>query len=139
MSIRDPALQTLHRDDKIVRGCFVPREGYVFISCDADQIELRVAAHLSQDPGLIQAFPDADQPGGLDFFSGVASQLFNDKVRKGDPRRNIMKSVCYCYLFGGGLDKMAFTAGVSVEQMKPIREAFMSRFPGLETLARHTE
>ncbi len=139
MSITDPALQTLHRDDKVVRGCFVPREGHVFISCDADQIELRVAAHLSSDSGLIEAFHEADKPGGLDFFSSVASQLFNDKVRKGDPRRQVTKNMAYCYIFGGGLDKMALTAGVPVDQMRPIREAFMKRFPGLDKLARRTE
>lgn len=96
MSITDPALQTLHRDDKIVRGSFIPREGNVFISCDADQIELRVAAILSNDAGLIEAFHEADKPGGLDFFSSIASQLFNDKVRKGDNRRQVTKNMSYC-------------------------------------------
>ncbi len=139
MSITDPALQTLHRDDKVVRGSFIPREGHVFISCDADQVELRCAAILAKDQGLIEAFHEADQPGGLDFFSGVASQLFNDTVRKGDPRRQVTKNMSYCYIYGGGLEKMALTAGVSIEQMKPIREAFMKRFPGLDTLARRTE
>lgn len=138
MSITDPALQTLHRDDKVVRGSFVPRGGYNFVSCDADQIEARTAAHFSQDKGFIAAFNEADKPGGRDFFSSIASRLFKEEVRKGDWRRQITKNMVYCYLFGGGLEKMALTAGVSVEQMKPIRDDFMESFPGLGALSRHT-
>lgn len=139
MAIRDPALQTLHRDDKVVRGCFIPREGHVFISCDADQIEMRMAAHFSNDEGLIKAFHEADQPDGLDFFSSVASQLFHEEIRKGDNRRTLTKNCSYGYLYGAGLEKMAITAGVPVEQMQPIREAFLTRFPGLAVLSKRTE
>jgi DNA polymerase I len=138
MSITDPALQTLHRDDKVVRGSFVPRHGYSFVSVDADQLEARIAANLSMDAGFIAAFREADSPGGSDFFSSVASQLFNEKIQKGDWRRQVTKNMVYCYLFGGGLEKMATTAGVSVEQMKPIRDQFMSRFKGLSSLSART-
>lgn len=138
MSITEPALQTLHTNDKVVRGSFIPRDGYSFVSCDADQIEARTAAHFSRDPGFIAAFNEADRPGGLDFFSAVASQLFEDNVRKGDWRRQVTKNMVYCYLFGGGLEKMAVTAGVSIEQMRPIRDQFMERFPGLGALSRQT-
>lgn len=138
MSITEPALQTLHRDDKVVRGSFTPRMGHAFVSVDADQIEARTAAHFSRDAGFIAAFLEADKPGGLDFFSAVASQLFQDRVRKGDWRRQVTKNMVYCYLFGGGLEKMAITAGVSVEQMKPIRDQFLERFPGLGQLSRES-
>lgn len=137
-SITEPALQTLHRDDKVVRGSFIPRPGYAFVTCDADQIEARTAAHFSQDAGFIAAFNEADKPGGLDFFSSVASQLFRDEVRKGDWRRQVTKNCVYSYLFGAGLEKMAATAGVSVAQMAPIRDQFMERFPGLGALSRDT-
>ncbi len=44
MSCTDPNLQNLPRDDRMVRGCFIPRPGNALISIDASQIELRLAA-----------------------------------------------------------------------------------------------
>jgi DNA polymerase I len=94
MSITNPALQTLHREDKIVRGSFIPRPGHVFITCDLDQVEARFAAHFSGDEGLIKAFYDADN-GGTDFFCGIASSIFGEPIIKGDPRRTLTKNTVY--------------------------------------------
>jgi|SRR5579859_139547 len=135
MSVTDPALQTLPRDDKVIRGAFVPAEGHVWISCDLDQVEARLAAHFSRDEGLINAFLEADRPGGLDFFCGVASTIFSDNVVKGDPRRQTTKNVVYGSLYGAGAAKMAETAGVAYEQMAPVKEAFDARFPGLKSMS----
>lgn len=94
MSVTDPALQTLHRDDKIVRGSFVPHEGNVYLSCDLDQVEARFGAHYADDAGLIEAFRAADT-GGADFFCGIASEVYNEEISKEDPRRTMIKSVVY--------------------------------------------
>lgn len=94
MSISDPALQQLPRDDKVIRGSFVPRPGHVFVSCDLDQVEARLAAHFSRDPGLLEAFREADEGGG-DFFCGVASEIFGEPIVKGDPRRQLTKNTVY--------------------------------------------
>jgi DNA polymerase-1 len=131
MSVTDPALQTLHRDDKIVRGAFIPRPGKVFITIDAAQIEMRLAAALSEDEGLIQAFYEADH-GGADFYSGVAGQLFGETVAKSDPRRQAVKTMSYAKLYGAGVQTMARSIGLPVERVKVIHDAFNSRFPGLE-------
>lgn len=134
MSITDPALQTLPRDDLVVRGAFVPRAGHVFISCDYDQVEARLAAHFSADPGLIEAFRIADSPGGRDFFSTIATELFQEEVAKKDRRRQMVKNMTYARLFGAGLGQMARTAGVTEAQMLPVRDAFNARYPGLERM-----
>lgn len=94
MSVSDPALQQLPRDDKVIRGSFIPRPGYVLISCDLDQVEARLAAHFSQDDGLIEAFRKADEGGG-DFFCGVASQIFGEPISKDDHRRQLTKNTVY--------------------------------------------
>ncbi len=133
MSITEPALQTLHRDDKVVRGAFVPREGSVFISCDADQIEARLAAHFSEDEGMIRAFKEADE-GGMDFFSGIASEIWAEAISKKDPRRQLTKNTVYGSIYGAGAAKMAVTARVPLEVMEPVRNAFNARFPGLALL-----
>lgn len=135
MSITDPALQTLPRDDLVIRGAFIPRPGHVLISCDYDQIEMRLSAHFAADDGLIQAFLQADEPGGTDFFSSIASELFRREIRKGDKRRQMVKNMSYARIYGAGVAKMALTAGVTVEQMKPVKDAFDNRYPGLSRMA----
>jgi DNA polymerase I-like protein with 3'-5' exonuclease and polymerase domains len=133
MSSSDPNLQNLPRDDKVVRGSIIPAEGNVFVGCDLSQVEARLAAHFSEDPGLIQAFKDADE-NGSDFFCGIASGIFGESISKGDPRRQLTKNVVYTSLFGGGLNKMAQTAGVPVEVMRPAKEGFDAHYPGLRLL-----
>jgi DNA polymerase I len=136
MSITDPALQTLPRDDLVVRGAFIPHEGHVFISCDYDQVEGRLAAHFSEDPGLIAAFLAADAPGGKDFFSAIATTLFREDVEKKDKRRQAVKNMTYARLFGAGLEKMALTAGVTAEWLRPVRDEFDAHYPGLRLMDR---
>jgi DNA polymerase-1 len=130
MSCTDPALQTLSRDDTFIRGSFIPREGNVFISCDYSQVEARLAAHYGRDLDMIQAFLDADA-GGPDFFTTIASQIYNRPISKADIERQFTKNVTYCTIYGGGLEKMAKTGGVSPEVMAPVKEGFDTRFPGL--------
>lgn len=137
MSMSEPNFQNLPRDDKMIRGSVIPREGNVLVSCDLDQVEARLGAHFSEDPGLIEAFHQADN-GGLDFFCGVASGIYNDEITsKKDPRRQSTKNVVYGSLYGAGAAKMAETAGVPFEQMEPVKKAFDATYPGLkQTLER---
>lgn len=135
MSVTEPALQTLHRDDKIVRGSFIPRPGMALITCDFAQVEMRLAAAVSGDSGLIAAFYESDN-GGRDFYSGIASELFRENVDKKDPRRQAVKTMSYAKLYGAMVATMARSIGLPIEQVKPIHDAFNERFPGLETMAK---
>lgn len=135
MSITDPAWQTLHRNDKVVRGAVIPRPGHALITVDAAQIEMRLAAAITQDEGLIQAFYEADN-GGLDFYSGIASQLFGGVVPKDDPRRQAVKTMSYAKLYGASVTTMARSIGLPIERVKVIHDAFNERFPGLERRAK---
>ncbi len=137
MSVTEPALQTLHRDDKVVRGSFIPRPGHVFVSCDFSQVEMRIAAALSGDEGLIKAFHDADN-GGPDFYSGVASELFGERISKDDRRRQDVKVMSLAKLYGAGIATMARSVGMPYDKVKIIHDNFNSRYPGLERLARTT-
>lgn len=135
MSITDPALQTLPRDDLIVRGAFIPREGCVLISCDYSQIEARLAAHFAQDQGLVTAFKIADED-STDFFAEIATDLWNVPVSKADRRRQMVKNMVYARIYGAGLAKMALTAGVPVPEMRRVKEKFDYRYPGLDSMTR---
>jgi DNA polymerase-1 len=130
MSCSDPNLHNLTRDDKYVRGSIIAQEGYVLMSIDADQIEARLTAHFSQDPGLIEAFHEADRT-GKDFFSIIASEIFSTVIEKKDPRRQRTKNTFYGKIYGAQTPKMAATAGIPVQQMAEFHGALNARYPGL--------
>lgn len=139
MSVSDPALQQLPRDDKMIRGSFIPRPGYVLISCDLDQVEARILAHLSEDPGLIAAFHEADTV-GPDFFTLVSRTLYDDPtLAKTDPRRQLTKNSVYAKAYGGGQEKIVQTSGASPEQVAHFDHMFDTRFPGMRKLMNRLE
>lgn len=130
MSITDPAFQTLYRDDSVVRNGVIPSEGNVLIAIDADQIEARLMAHFSEDEGLIDAFHSDD-----DFFCNIASMIFSDTIKKGDPRRSLTKNTVYAKCYCAGPEKMAQTAGVSNEVAFAVFDRFDHLYPGVAAYA----
>jgi len=133
MSISEPPLQQLSRDEKAIRGSFVPRDGMVYISCDLSQVEMRGMAHFSGDEGLIDAFHTADRT-GADFFTVIASELYREQLTKKDPRRQLTKNFCYARGYGAGNDQLASMAGVPLEDVQRIEAMFDERFPGMKKL-----
>lgn len=138
MSITNPAMQTLPRnsddpDSKLVRQAIIPREeDHVLVGSDFSQIELRVIASLSEDPGLIEAFRESDQTGG-DLFTSSMRLVYGDPtLTKDDDRRTLIKSVMYAASYGAGVAKMAQTAGVAVDEMREVYDAVFGRFSGVK-------
>lgn len=138
MSVSEPPLQQASRDDVAVRGSFKPRDGHVYISCDLDQVEARVMADISEDPGLIAAFYEADN-GGDDFFTTIASELWQEKMTKKDPRRQLMKNFMYARGYGAGNEKLATTAKVPIDAVLRMEKLFDQRFPGMKAVMERLE
>lgn len=115
-----------------VRRCFIPGPGHTWVSADASQIESRILAHYSKDPGLIAAFKS-----GEDFFVALAKQLFHDPdFQKSDPRRSTLKNGVYAKIYAAGPDKFAKTAGVSVQEAREFMQSFDQRFSGVPAFVR---
>lgn len=133
MSITDPPMQTYDRDVPVVRGSYIPRPGTVLVTIDADQIEMRLAAHFSRDPRLIADFHAADASGEK-FFIIAAGRIYRRPVGKREPEYNWTKNASYGQVYGGGLAKIAKTAGVPVEQMRPVYMGFQQLYPGVQAL-----
>lgn len=139
MSITKPAMQTLPRvsdgdpDARLVRQAIIPREeNHLIISSDFSQIELRIIASLSEDPGLVEAFREADETGG-DIFVSAMRLVYNDPdLTKADSRRSLIKNTFYGSAYGAGVAKMAQTAKVSVEDMRAVSDAVFKRFAGMK-------
>jgi DNA polymerase I-like protein with 3'-5' exonuclease and polymerase domains len=135
-SVTDPPMQTFDRDVPMIRGSYRPRPGNAFVTVDADQIEARMAAHFSSDPGMIEMFRQADES-GIDFFRLMAGRIFQvdpAEIPKSDVRRQLTKNSTYARIYGSGLDRMALTAGVPVEQAEPVYRAFGQLYPGPDRL-----
>lgn len=135
MSISEPPLQQLPRKNNAlpaaiaVRNCFTASEGNVLLMCDFNQIEARLLAHFSRDPGLIQAFLDTG-----DFFVNIGRQLYDDPtMEKSDPRRTPTKNATYAKIFCAGAEKFAKTAGIPYEQGQAIYSRLSQLFPGMDS------
>lgn len=126
MSMNDPNLQnvpTRTKEGKRVRRCFIASEGHTWVKCDADQIEMRLLAHLTNETKMIDAFVSEG-----DFFVNMARDLFSEPdFQKSDPRRQFVKNSGYAKIYGAGLDKFSRTAGATIEEAA----SFMRRFDTL--------
>lgn len=133
MSMDNPNLQNLPRVSEnnpaasVVRSCITAEADHTLLFCDFAQIETRILAHLSEDPGLIAAFFSPE-----DFFVSLARTVFDDaSITKKDPRRNVIKTLVYAKIYGAGLAKMASGLGISIDEMKRIIDAFDAAYPGI--------
>lgn len=126
-SVSDPSMQNLDRDIAMVRGCYIPRPGYRFITIDANQVEMRIAAHLSEDPQLLADFAHCDAT-GEHFFINLASGIYREQITKRDPRYPTTKNAAYSIIFGAGPTTAAVTAGVTLAEMVPVYNGFLARY-----------
>ncbi|MBC7742033.1 MAG: DNA polymerase I [Bdellovibrionaceae bacterium] len=111
-----------------VRLAFVAAPGKKLLSVDYSQIELRVLAHMSSDPGLIKAFQN-----DLDIHAATASEVFNvplDKVTK--DHRRIAKAVNFGIAYGQGTYGLAETLGIGRKEASEIIERYFTQFKGIK-------
>lgn len=138
MSSNDPNMQNVPTRGvfkKKIRNCFVAAEGHTWVKCDADQIEMRGMAHMSQDPAMIAAF-NAEG----DFFVNMARQLFNEpEFQKSDPRRQFVKNGGYAKIYGAGIDKFSATAGIHPDEGRAFMQQFDATFNGVVRWTRELE
>jgi DNA polymerase-1 len=138
MSMSDPNLQNVPirgRSGKKLRRCFVAAEGHTWVKCDADQIEMRMMAHMSNDQRMIEAFVSEG-----DFFVNVARRLFGEPdFQKSDPRRQLVKNGGYAKIYGAGIPKFAATAGVTEDVARPFMQSFDAMFPDVIRWVRQVE
>lgn len=132
LSASDPNLQNIPiRTDigREIRKAFIAEPGNVLVSADYSQIELRLLAHLSRDPALIQAFHD-DQ----DIHTAVAAQIHGvalDKVTK--QQRSGAKMVNFGIVYGVTPFGLARRLGISNSAAGEIIDGYKRRFAGITT------
>jgi DNA polymerase-1 len=110
---------------KQFRKAFVPGEGSTFLVADYDQVELRCIAHLSQDPGLIDAMTS-----GADVHRTVAAAVYGIPVDEvTHTQREFCKMVSYGLAYGMEAYGLSQRLGVAVEEAAAIMESYFGAFP----------
>jgi len=139
LSSSDPNLQNIPvRTDwgRRIRACFVPAKGFSMLSADYSQVELRVLAHLSADPLLLQ-----DLAQGLDVHAATAARIFDlDPAEVTADQRRFAKTVNFGLLYGMTTFRLARELKIDHAEAEDIVQRYLGRYQGIaawqqETLA----
>ena len=111
------------------RRAFIPADGCEFLVADYNQIELRVIAHLAQDPGLITAFTT-----GADVHTETAKRVFSVEANEVSvAMRSKAKMVSYGLAYGMESYGLAQRLGVPVAEATEILNAYFVAFPNVRS------
>lgn len=123
-SSREPNLQTIPARRKLgseFRRSFIAQEGYSLISIDYSQIELRLLAHYSEDPVLLDSFNN-----DVDIHYATALKLFGNAEAK--EKRHIAKSINFGILYGMGSTKLSKMLDITIKEAKDIIDRYFDNF-----------
>ncbi|MCU1373361.1 MAG: polymerase, partial [Actinomycetia bacterium] len=116
------------------RRAFVPAEGFELLVADYNQIELRVIAHLAEDPGLIGAFR-----AGEDIHTTTAARVFGDPVDAvSSEHRAKAKMVSYGLAYGMESYGLAQRLSIPVSEAADILDAYFAAFPNVKAYMERT-
>ncbi|MDO8573809.1 MAG: DNA polymerase I [Candidatus Daviesbacteria bacterium] len=128
LSSQDPNLQNIPVKSEAggeIRKAFVAPKGKVLLAADYSQIELRIMAHLADDPGLKKAFNE-----GLDIHTLTASKIFNVPVEKvTKEQRMVGKTMNFATLYGQGPHALSRQLGVEYEVARQYIAEYFEQFP----------
>src|SRR4051794_5765728 len=126
LSSTDPNLQNIPIRTEIgrrIRDAFIAEPGYVMLSADYSQIELRLAAHMADVPQLKAAFARGD-----DIHALTAQELFGAVDR--DTRASA-KTINFAILYGISRWGLAGRLGTTADEAQAIIDRYFERFPGI--------
>lgn len=126
LSSRDPNLQQISKEGKDawnnrIKKCFKAKPGYVLLSADYSQLELRLAVAYAQEPDLQTIFLE-----GRDIFTEMSAELGWERPKT--------KSFVYATQYGGGDARIAYIFNVSLKRAKELREMFYQKYPRFRKL-----
>lgn len=131
LSSSNPNLQNIPIRDAMgreLRKAFVPDEGEVFFSADYSQIELRLMAHLSQDPAMIEAFNNGD-----DIHRSTAAKIYHlelDEVSK--LQRTKAKTANFGIIYGISVFGLASRLNIPRGEAKELIDGYFATYPSVK-------
>ena len=118
---------------KRIRAGFLPKEDWILMAADYSQIELRILAHLSQEPELMRAFN-----AGEDVHT-VTAQLLLEKEEVTSDERRLAKIINYGVIYGMGAQKFSRDIGVPVKVAKQFIDKFNQRYEKISSYMQSVE
>ncbi|NMT35224.1 DNA polymerase I [Stenotrophomonas maltophilia] len=130
LSSSDPNLQNIPirtEDGRRIRRAFIAPEGFQLLAADYSQIELRIMAHLSEDPGLVRAFEQ-----GADVHRATAAEVFGRTLEEVTPNeRRAAKAINFGLMYGMSAFGLARNLGIDRGQAQDYVALYFSRYPGV--------
>ena len=130
LSSSNPNLQNLpirSERGQLIRQAVIPDEGCLFLSADYSQIELRLMAHFSQDPHLVQAFLS-----GQDIHAATAAKIFNVSIEEvTKEQRRQAKTANFGIIYGISAFGLAQQLDCSRSEAKALIDGYFAAFPGV--------
>lgn len=131
LSSNDPNLQNIPirtPEGRRVREAFVAPPGCAILSADYSQIELRIMAHISEDPGLLKAFAE-----GMDVHRATASEVFGIPPEQvTSEQRRYAKTINFGLIYGMGAFGLAQNLGIERAAATTYIERYFQRFAGVK-------
>jgi DNA polymerase-1 len=126
----DPNLQNIPirtAEGRRIREAFIAPSGFRILSADYSQIELRIMAHISADPGLLSAFAR-----GEDVHRATAAEVFAVPVSEvTSEQRRYAKVINFGLIYGMSAFGLASNLGIDRQQAKHYIDRYFARYPGV--------
>jgi DNA polymerase-1 len=131
LSSSDPNLQNIPvrtAEGRRVRQAFIAAPGSKLVAADYSQIELRIMAHLSEDPSLLKAFG-----AGEDIHRATAAEVFGvDSAAVTSEQRRSAKAINFGLIYGMSAFGLARQLGIGRKQAAEYIELYFTRYPGVQ-------
>ncbi len=137
LSSSDPNLQNIPvrtKEGRRIRQAFIAAKGHKLISADYSQIELRIMAHISNDPNLLTAFEN-----NLDVHKATAAEVLGislDKVT--DDERRAAKAINFGLIYGMSAFGLAKQLGVDRHAAQNYIDRYFGRYPNVKAYMENT-
>ncbi len=138
LSSSDPNLMNIPirtEEGRKIRSAFIAEPGYLLLSADYSQIELRVLAHIARVDALQDAFA-----AGLDIHAMTASEIFGVPVEGMDPMiRRQAKAINFGIIYGISAFGLANQLGIGRGEAADYIKAYFEKFPGIAEYMEQTK
>ena len=128
LSSSNPNLQNIpirNEDGKEIRKAFIPDDGCEFFSADYSQIELRIMAHLSEDPHMIDAFNNEQ-----DIHAATAAKIYKVKLEEVTrEQRSKAKTANFGIIYGISVFGLAERLNVDRKEAKELIDGYFENYP----------
>ena len=131
LSSSNPNLQNIPIRTELgrkIRKAFIPKTGWVYLSADYSQIDLRMLAHISEDETLCDAFRK-----GEDIHTATACEIFGITSKQMTPEvRRVAKSINFGIVYGISAFGLSQQLAISMEQAQSHITRYFERYPGVK-------